>query len=247
MEVMGRILLLDDSTDSELVGQLGVHLSRLSREGMNIADGFVLPIGFEMLDGMTNEIIRNFDNMARRINKKNASEGDVTVVLRPSFSVADHSSEALRDVARHELIDAIGYMRKNSLRRGHSPAIIIQHDLYAETSGTVHSINPATGDTNEVLIEANLWMNDTILGGESIPDMILIDKSNGATSLESDEENEICLDPDQIHELFTLARRVEKRLGYPVSLDWAYDRGVLYILRARRIDKARLEDFRYED
>lgn len=244
---MGRILLLDDSTDFELVGQLGVHLSRLSREGMNIADGFVLPIGFEMADGMANEIIRNFDHMSKRINKSRNIQEEITAVLRPSFSVADQNSETLRDVARHELIDAVHYLRKNSLRRGYAPAIVIQHDLYAEVSGTIHSINPATHDNNEILIEANLWMNDTVLGGESIPDMILVDKSSGATSLESDEENEICLDPDQIHELFSLVRRTEKRLGFPVSLDWAYDRGVLYILRARRIDEKRLEDFRYED
>ena len=77
--------------------------------------------------------------------------------------------------------------------------------------------------------------------------MILIDKNTGATSLESEEEVEICLEPEQIHELYTLVRRMEKRLGYPISLDWAYDRGVLYILRARKLDEARLENYRYED
>ena len=159
----------------------------------------------------------------------------------------NHDSEVLRDVARHELIDAVKYLQKNSMRRGRRLAIVIQNDLFAETSGTVHSINPATKDTNEVLIEANLWMNDTVLGGESEPDMILIDKNTGATSLESEEEAEICLEPEQIHELYTLVRRMEKRLGYPISLDWAYDRGVLYILRARKLDEARLENYRYED
>ena len=86
-----------------------------------------------------------------------------------------------------------------------------------------------------------------MLGGESEPDMILSDKNTGATSRESEEEAEICLEPEQIHELYTLVRRMEKRLGYPISLDWAYDRGVLYILRARKLDEARLENYRYED
>lgn len=244
---MGRILLLDDSTDAGLVGQLGAHLSKLKREGLNVADGFVLPIGFELIDGMTNEIIRGFDRINANRNRGRNIKEETTAILRPSYMDENHDSEVLRDVARHELIDAVKYLQKNSMRRGRRLAIVIQNDLFAETSGTVHSINPATKDTNEVLIEANLWMNDTVLGGESEPDMILIDKNTGATSLESEEEAEICLEPEQIHELYTLVRRMEKRLGYPISLDWAYDRGVLYILRARKLDEARLENYRYED
>ena len=244
---MGRILLLDDSTDAGLVGQLGAHLSKLKREGLNMADGFILPIGFELVDGMTNEIIRGFDRINANRNRGRNIKEETTAILRPSYMDENHDSEVLRDVARHELIDAVKYLQKNSMRRGRRLAIVIQNDLFAETSGTVHSINPATKDTNEVLIEANLWMNDTVLGGESEPDMILIDKNTGATSLESEEEAEICLEPEQIHELYTLVRRMEKRLGYPISLDWAYDRGVLYILRARKLDKARLENYRYED
>lgn len=244
---MGRILLLDDSTDAGLVGQLGAHLSKLKREGLNVADGFILPIGFELIDGMTNEIIRGFDRINASRNRGGNIKEETTVILRPSYMDENHDSEVLRDVARHELIDAVKYLQKNSMRRGRRLAIVIQNDLFAETSGTVHSINPATKDANEVLIEANLWMNDTVLGGESEPDMILIDKNTGATSLESEEEVEICLEPEQIHELYTLVRRMEKRLGYPISLDWAYDRGVLYILRARKLDKARLENYRYED
>lgn len=244
---MGRILLLDDSTDAGLVGQLGAHLSKLKREGLNVADGFILPIGFELIDGMTNEIIRGFDRINASRNRGRSIKEETTVILRSSYMDENHDSEVLRDVARHELIDAVKYLQKNSMRRGRRLAIVIQNDLFAETSGTVHSINPATKDANEVLVEANLWMNDTVLGGESEPDMILIDKNTGATSLESEEEVEICLEPEQIHELYTLVRRMEKRLGYPISLDWAYDRGVLYILRARKLDKARLENYRYED
>ena len=244
---MGRILLLDESTDAELVGQLGVHLARLSREGLNLADGFILPIGFELIDGMSNEVIRNFDHVNARHNRGRNMQEEITVALRPSYASEDADGEILRDVARYELIDAVKYLSKKSSQRGLRSAIVVQNDLLAEASGTVHSINPANNNPNEVLIEANLWMNDTILGGESEPDMILIDKNTGATSLESDDENEICLDPEQIHELFVLARRMEKRFGYPISLDWAYDRGVLYILRVRKLDKARLENYRYED
>ncbi len=239
--------MLNDSTEKARVGQLGAQLARLSREGLPIVDGFVLPIGFELADGFSNEILRNFDQMSHKITLKQNIEEDVYAVLRVSFDSNDQDSETLRDVSRNDLIDAVRYMKNNSQRRGKSPALIIQHDIDAEASGTIHSINPATRNPNEVLIEANLWMNHTVLGGESEPDMILIDKNTGMTSLESEEENEICLTPEQIHELYLVVRKLEHRLKFPLSLDWAYDRGVLYILRIRRLDSERLKEYNYED
>ncbi len=239
--------MLDESTQKELVGQLGAHLAILSRQGLRIVDGFVVPIGFELVDGMSNEILRNFDRMNARANHTRNIYEDISAVIRPSFDLSDHYSETLRNISRNDLIDAIRYLHNKSRQRGHRPALIIQRDLSAETSGTVHSINPATRDTNEVLIEANLWMNHTVLGGESEPDMILIDKNTGATSLESNDEDEICLSPAQIHQLFSLVRKIERKMGFPISLDWAYDRGVLYILRGKRLDDERLKEYRYED
>jgi phosphoenolpyruvate synthase/pyruvate phosphate dikinase len=50
---------------------------------------------------------------------------------------------------------------------------------------------------------------------------------------ESEEEGEICLTPGQIQELYTLIRKIEKTLHEPVTVDWAFDHGRLYILRAR--------------
>lgn len=109
---MGRILLLDDSTDAGLVGQLGAHLSKLKREGLNVADGFILPIGFELVDGMTNEIIRGFDRINASRNRGRNIKEETTAILRPSYMDENHDSEVLRDVARHELIDAVKYLQK---------------------------------------------------------------------------------------------------------------------------------------
>ena len=135
-------------------------------------------------------------------------------------------------------------MQQNAARRGRLVAIIAQKDLDAEVSGTIHSINPVTLNEREVLIEANLWMNNTVLSGESEPDMIIINKRTGAMSLESDDENEICLTPRQISQLYNLVRKVEDRLGGDVSVDWAYDNNKLFVLRARPINSKTQERFK---
>jgi phosphoenolpyruvate synthase/pyruvate phosphate dikinase len=97
---------------------------------------------------------------------------------------------------------------------------------------------------DEEMVEAHLWMNRTVLGGESEPDMLIINKRTGALSLESEEEAEICLGPKQISQLHAMVRKIEDRLKCDVSVDWAYDNGKLYVLRARPITNKTLERFK---
>jgi pyruvate,water dikinase len=121
--------------------------------------------------------------------------------------------------------------------------VVVQKDLNAEFSGTIHSYNPVTLDNGEVLIEANLWMNNTVLTGESETDMILVNKNTGALNLESEDEDEICLTPNQISQLYNMIRKIEKKLGEAASVDWAYDNGILYVLRARPITQKTYERY----
>ncbi len=231
---MSKTLALDVCTDIALVGNLGAYLARLKKAGFRVVDGFVIPENEMLADGLSNELLRKYDEL-----------GANSVTLRASPIEPDiFSSETIRKVKRENLIETVDYLRNNSLRRGHKIAVVIQKDIDAEISGTIHAYNPATLDKNEILIEANLWMNDTVLSGESETDMILVDKNTGALELESEDEDEICLAPNQIQELYSFIRKIEKSLDEPVTVDWAYDHGVLYILRARPITRKTYERYR---
>ena len=230
---MSKILWLDESKDPNIVGQLGVSLAKVQSVGARIAPGFIVPLEQKLEDGVSNEVLRAFDRLKT-----------TNVVLRSSVNLADKETETIRDVKRNSLLDTISYMQANAHRRGRLVAIIVQKDIDAEVSGTVHSINPVTMDKKEILIEANLWMNPTVLSGESEPDMILLNKRTGMLSEESNGEAEICLAPEQIAELHRVVRKIEKVFETPVSVDWGYDHGVLYILNAREITKKTQEKFR---
>ena len=220
---MSKTLAIDASIDINIVGNLGHYLALLKRAGFRIVDGFVVPVNTDISDGLSNEVLRRFDAL-----------GVKSVTLRASpLEMNIFSSETIRNVKRDDLVGTLDYLQNNSIRRGHKIAVVIQKDINAEFAGTIHAYNPVTLDQNEILIEANLWMNDTVLTGENDSDMILVKKSTGAMILESEEENEICLTPGQIQELYSLIRRIEKTLGEPITVDWAYDHGRLYILRAR--------------
>ncbi len=224
--------MLDDTDNPEIVGQLGAQLAKLAKIGVRIVDGFVIPINQKLEYGMSNEVLTAFDQLDSEC-----------VILRSSVDSKDYDTETLRDIRRDGLLDAITHIQQNNARRGRLVAVIVQRDLNAEVSGTIHSINPVTGDRREVLVEANLWMNKTILNGESEPDLMILNKRTGTLTNESEEQNEICLSPKQLLKLHSLIRKAEDRFGGDVSVDWAFDNGHLYALNVRSIDEKTIERF----
>ena len=224
--------MLDDTDNPEIVGQLGAQLAKLAKIGVRIVDGFVIPINQKLEYGMSNEVLTAFDQLDSEC-----------VILRSSVDSKDYDTETLRNIRRNSLIDAITHIQQNNARRGRLVAVIVQRDLNAEVSGTIHSINPVTGDRREVLVEANLWMNKTILNGESEPDLMILNKRTGTLTNESEEQNEICLSPKQLLKLHSLIRKAEDRFGGDISVDWAFDNGHLYALNVRQIDEKTIERF----
>ena len=230
---MSKLLSIDASTDIDRVGALGSYLAILKRKNFNIADGFIIPIGTPLEGGVSNEIMRYFD----------ALHAD-NVILRSSSIQFDLDGETIREVRREALLDAIRYMMRNISRRGRRAAIIVQRHIRAEISGTAYSMNPITRDEREVLIEAHLWMNRTVLTGESEPDIILVKKNTGALLLESEEEEEICLTSEQIRRVYNILRKAENISSSNISLDYSFDNNKLYVLRVRPLSEKILEQIR---
>jgi phosphoenolpyruvate synthase/pyruvate phosphate dikinase len=217
---MSNTLTLDASDDIRVVGQLGSLLAKTKRAGLRTARGFIVPIDKHVGYGLSNEILREFDKL--EIQK---------VILRAS-PVSSDATETIAPVSRDKLVETIMYMQANAERRWTPSAIVVQEFLDGELRGMIHSQNPYTDARDEVVIEADLWANNSVLGNEDESEMILVDKRDGTVALESDED-ELILEADQVQQLWHAVRKTEKAIGAPVSLDWAFVNGVLYILRTR--------------
>ncbi len=217
---MSNTLTLDASDDIRIVGQLGSLLAKTKRAGLRTARGFIVPIDKHVGYGLSNEILREFDKL--EIQK---------VILRAS-PVSSDATETIAPVSRDKLIETIMYMQANAERRWTPSAIVVQEFLDGELRGMIHSQNPYTDARDEIVIEADLWANNSVLGNEDESEMILVDKRDGTVALESDED-ELILEADQVQQLWHAVRKAEKAIGAPVSLDWAFVNGVLYILRTR--------------
>ena len=212
--------MLDASDDIKIVGQLGSSLAKTKRAGLRIARGFIVPINKRVGYGMSNEILREFDKLA------------IDYCILRASSPTNSNNEIIAPVERKNLVNAVTYMQNNAERRWTPSALIVQEYLDGELCGSVHSHNPYTGARNEILIETKLWANNSILGNDDETEMILVDKKNGTISLESNED-ELYLEAEQVQELYRAIRILEDKLGTPVSLDWGFVNGVLYILRTK--------------
>ena len=219
---MSDIYTIGASTDISKVGSLGAYLSILSRANIRVVDGFVISTNASLEGGFSNELLRAFDQLSCE-----------SVTLRTAPVSHEVPGETIRTVKREAFVDAIRYLLQKIQRQTHKAAIVVQKDLKAEVSGVAYSFNPTTGSRREALIEAYLWMNETVLSGENEPDIVLINKNTGMLIMEGDEERELCITPRQVLRVYQLLRHAERCATIDISLDWAFDNNVLYALNVR--------------
>jgi phosphoenolpyruvate synthase/pyruvate phosphate dikinase len=60
-----------------------------------------------------------------------------------------------------------------------SLAVVIQEMVPASASGVLFTVNPVTGDPDEVVINATWGLGEALVGGQVTPDMIISDKQSG--------------------------------------------------------------------
>ncbi|MHA1729098.1 MAG: PEP/pyruvate-binding domain-containing protein [Promethearchaeota archaeon] len=135
-------------------------------------------------------------------------------------------------------------------------AVIIQKQIISEISGVAFSLNPITNDYDEVVIDANFGLGETVVDGTITPDHFVVNKvdntiiekqkgnknsavwiqpEGGTISKAPSNQEEFCLNDKQVIEISTLTSLVEKEYKKPMDIEWAYENGVLYLLQARPI------------
>lgn len=139
-------------------------------------------------------------------------------------------------------------------------APIVQLMVNSSTAGVLFTANPVTKDRNEILIEANWGLGESVVSGKSMNDYFVLDKSSltirqkkiahktlmvvaddgrGCGRIEmpvpSERAGRATLSDTQLLELAEFGRRIEDHFGFSVDVEWAYDDSRLYILQARKI------------
>jgi len=123
----------------------------------------------------------------------------------------------------------------------------VQKMVNSRCAGVMFTINPVTGNRDEIVIEGNFGLGETVVSGAVNPDDFVIDKSTGAVkerriakktikyvrdprtgktihvNIREEEQKISCLSDAELAKLAELARRVEKHYGKPMDVEWAID------------------------
>jgi pyruvate,water dikinase len=136
----------------------------------------------------------------------------------------------------------------------------VQKMVNPEVAGVLFTANPITGERDEMVIESNWGLGESVVSGKSMNDFFLLGKvplnlknkkiSKKTVMVCFDEETgsgrkECAVAPDrmdvptisdgQVYELGETALKVEALFDYPQDIEWAFQKGELFVLQSRNI------------
>jgi len=138
-------------------------------------------------------------------------------------------------------------------------AVVIQKMVNSDKAGVMFSINPATNNPNEIIVEAAFGLGEAVVSGAVNPDLYIIDKAtnnvtkaevkeqkikiirdpetgeNKEKKLSPKEEKERVLNDKELYELARLSKKIEKHYKKPQDIEWAIEGEKVYIVQSRAV------------
>ena len=138
-------------------------------------------------------------------------------------------------------------------------AVIVQKMVNAEKAGVAFSINPVTGNQEEIIIEAGFGLGESVVSGAITPDRYVVGKEDRAAreikvsekekglyqktiggnewkKLKNNKRKERVLTNKEITQLASIIKEVEQHYGFACDIEWAKEkRGNYYIVQNRPI------------
>ena len=128
----------------------------------------------------------------------------------------------------------------------------VQKMVNSRAAGVMFTINPVTGNRDEIVIEGNFGLGETVVSGAVNPDDYVVDKNSmqikerrisrktvkyvrdpktGKTvhlDIPESEQKTVCISDQEINKLAELAKRIEKHYGKPMDIEWAIDQDLSF-------------------
>lgn len=136
-------------------------------------------------------------------------------------------------------------------------AAVVQKMIQSEKSGVMFSVDPVTQDRDVVMIEAGYGLGEVVVSGSITPDTYLVDKGtieikdkkiakqtwmlikqngeNQKVNIKSEAQGRQKLSDEEIKELAEIGVRIEDHYNFPQDIEFAFERGKLYIVQSRPI------------
>lgn len=157
---------------------------------------------------------------------------------------------------------AVSYRRRNGFENVKvSIAVVIQEMIDSDAAGVLFTVNPVSGNNDELMINASWGLGESVVSGRVTPDMficgkkrntiqkkilgskeisVVYDRNGGTCEIPNSElqRASFCITHKDIRQLIKIGKQVEAHYGCPQDIEWAIKDGRLYLLQARPITAA---------
>lgn len=146
-----------------------------------------------------------------------------------------------------------------------SVAVAVQKMIESEVAGVVFTVHPVTRDKNQMVIEAGWGLGESVVSGQVTPDTYVVDKlkiknkklkTGAILDININEQRtkiirvgaktktvkvpkniagKQCLSNEKVLELAKICQKIENHYGFPCDIEWALEKGKLYIVQSRPI------------
>lgn len=143
-------------------------------------------------------------------------------------------------------------------------AVVVQMMVASESSGVMFTIDPVTNDKSKITIEAVFGLGELIVQGAVTPDHYEVDKKSSKITVskanyqnkklikKGDKNIEVKLSKKEglrnklsekeIKEIANFGRQLEKHYFFPQDIEWAIEKGHIYIVQTRPITTMEKKD-----
>jgi pyruvate,water dikinase len=138
----------------------------------------------------------------------------------------------------------------------------VQKMVNSRAAGVMFTINPVTGNTDEIVIEGNYGLGETVVSGVVNPDDFIVDKNTlkikerriarktiqyirdpdtGKTvhlDVQKEKQKEPCVNDEEVIKLAELGKRIDAHYEKAMDIEWAIDKDLsfpknIFVVQAR--------------
>jgi len=136
-------------------------------------------------------------------------------------------------------------------------AVVVQQMAFCEVSGVGFTINPVAGRVDQMILDANYGLGESVVSGEAAVDHWTVDKKTGGILEEvigekatrtvpvedgvaeeevpAAERAVACLDPERLGILVGLLLKIEAAYQFPQDVEWGFIGEEAFILQSRPV------------
>ena len=233
----------------------------------------------QMPKEIENDVRSAYKELNKRLNLKDvfvAVRSSATAEDLPDASFAGQQETYLNVKGIDDLLEKIikcwsslftprAIFYRNEKGFAHEKVLIsvgVQKMVNSRAAGVMFTINPVTGNTDEIVIEGNYGLGETVVSGAVNPDDFVVDKNTlkikerriakktvqyvrdpetGKTvhlDVPEKKQKEPCVNDEEIMKLAELAKQIEKHYNKAMDIEWAIDKDLsfpknIFVVQAR--------------